>query len=82
MKAVSWKKGGGFFLIFVRKNKTIDKTEAMAISLEEYTRTNIRLNEMIDLLNDETPENDLLMVEFLKISKTIETYEKEHFPLG
>lgn len=53
----------------------------MTITLEEYTRANIRLNEMIDLVNDETLENDPLMVEFLKISETIEIYEKEHFQI-
>jgi len=57
------------------------KFKAMAITLEEYTKANIRLNEMIDLVNDETPEDDPLMVEFLKISETIETYEKEHFQI-
>ena len=40
----------------------------MTISLKEYTNANIRLNEMIDLVNDETPENDPLMADFLKIS--------------
>jgi len=53
----------------------------MTISLKEYTKANIRLNEMIDLVNDETPENDPLMVELLQISELIEIYEKEHFPI-
>jgi HTH-type transcriptional regulator/antitoxin HigA len=53
----------------------------MTIRFEEYAKANIRLNEMIDLVNDETPENDPLMVEFLKVSEIIESYEKEHFPI-
>lgn len=53
----------------------------MTITLEEYTKANIRLNQMIDLVNDETPETDPLMVEFLKISEVIEIYEKEHFAI-
>jgi len=39
------------------------------------------MSDLIDLVNDETPENDPLMVEFLKISKVIEIYEKEHYPI-
>ena len=72
-------KGGGFFYTFVKTDKT---NEVMAISFEEYTRANSWLNEMIDSVNDEIPQNDPLMVEFLKISKTIETYEREYFPIG
>ena len=53
----------------------------MSITLEEYTKANIRLNEMIDLVNDETSEDDPLMVEFLNITEIIETYEKEHFQI-
>lgn len=53
----------------------------MKITLEEYVKANIRLNEMIDLVNDETPESDPLMVEFLKVSEIVECYEKEHFQI-
>jgi HTH-type transcriptional regulator/antitoxin HigA len=53
----------------------------MTITIEDYTKANIRLNELIDLVNDETSENDPIMVEFLKISEMIENYEKEHFPI-
>lgn len=53
----------------------------MTISFEEYTEANIRLNEMIDLVNDETSESDPLMIEFMKVSEIIETYEKEHFQI-
>jgi HTH-type transcriptional regulator/antitoxin HigA len=53
----------------------------MTITLEEYAKANIRLNEMIDLVNDETPKDNPLMIEFLKVSEIIESYEKEHFPI-
>lgn len=53
----------------------------MTITLEDYTKANIRLNELIDLVNDETPGNDPLMVEFLKISEIIESYEQEYFKI-
>ena len=53
----------------------------MTLPFEEYTLANIRLNEMIDLVNDETLESDPLMVEFMKVSEIIETYEKEHFQI-
>ena len=51
----------------------------MTSSFEEYTEANIRLNEMIDLVNDETSDSDPLMIEFMKVSEITETYEKEHF---
>ena len=55
--------------------------KAMTITLEKYTKANIKLNELIDLVNDETPENDPLMVNFLKISEVIEIYEKKYYPI-
>ncbi len=51
----------------------------MTPSFEEYTKANIRLNELIDLVNDETPETDARMSEFLNVSEIIESYENEHF---
>ena len=66
-----------FYITFIKSKQF----KAVAITLEEYTKSNIRLNEMIDLVTDETPENDPLMVEFLKFSHIIETYEKEHFQI-
>ena len=36
---------------------------------------------MIDLVNDETPEMDPLMVDFLKISEVTDIYEREHYPI-
>ena len=53
----------------------------MTTSLKKYVKANIRLNELIDLVTDETPENDPLMLEFLTITEVIEGYEKEHFPI-
>jgi len=53
----------------------------MTPSFEEYTKANIRLNELIDLVNDETPETDPRMSEFLNVSEIIESYEKEHFQI-
>lgn len=52
------------------------------ITHEEYVKANIRLEELIDVVNDNTPMDDPLAKEFLKVSDIIEKYEEIHFPIG
>ncbi len=44
--------------------------------------SNLRLDELIDIVNDNTPTNEPLLQEFLEISDLIEKYEVLHFPLS
>lgn len=47
-----------------------------------YVKANLRLEELIDVVNDDTPTDDPLAIEFLEISDIIEQYEEIHFPIG
>jgi HTH-type transcriptional regulator/antitoxin HigA len=51
------------------------------ITHEAYIKANIRLNELIEVVTDETPEKAPLALEFIEITSIIESYEKIHFPL-
>ena len=51
------------------------------ITHEEYVKANLRLEELIDVVNDTTPTEDPLAREFIEISDIIEQYE-DHFPIG
>ena len=41
------------------------------IAHKEYVKANIRLNEIIDLVDDITPETDPLAIELIEVSNTI-----------
>ncbi len=51
------------------------------ITHQAYVNANIRLEELINLVTDETQSNNPLAIEFLKVTSIIETYEKIHFPI-
>lgn len=52
------------------------------ITHEAYTKANIRLEEIISLVDEQTPNSDPLIKELDQISTIIEEYEEIHFPLG
>ncbi len=54
------------------------------ITHEEYVKAQIRLEEIIklDLVSNDTPEDDPLLQELDKVSDIIEAYEEEHYPIG
>lgn len=52
------------------------------VTHEEYVKANLRLEELIDVVNDNTPLNDPMAIEFMTISDIIEQYEEIHFPIG
>src|SRR5665811_2032582 len=52
------------------------------ITYEEYVKANLRLEELIDVVDDNTPLNDPLAKEFIEVSDIIEQYEEIHFPIG
>ncbi|MDI5951275.1 hypothetical protein [Flavobacterium yafengii] len=51
------------------------------ITHQTYVNSNIRLNELIDIVTDEIESNDPIAIEFLEITSIIKTYEKIHFPV-
>jgi HTH-type transcriptional regulator / antitoxin HigA len=48
----------------------------------EYVKALIRLEEIINLVDDGTPEDNPFLIELVEVSDTIEAYEEEHFPIG
>jgi len=52
------------------------------VSHKEYVKANIRLEELIGLVDDTTPSENPFTKEFLEVSKVIERYEEVHYPIG
>lgn len=51
------------------------------ITHQAYVNANIRLEELINLVTEETQNNNPMAVEFLEVTSIIEAYEKIHFPI-
>lgn len=51
------------------------------ISHRQYLRANLRLEELINIVNDNTPLDSPLAKEFLKVSDIVEEYESIHYPM-
>ena len=51
------------------------------ISKEQYEFALIRIEELLPLVNDNTPANDKNAVELSVISDIVIAYEKEHYPI-
>lgn len=52
------------------------------ITHQAYIHANFRLEELINLVDDSTPENDPLAIELIEASNIIEAYEEIHHPIG
>lgn len=52
------------------------------ITHKQYLKANLRLENLIDLVDDNTPLDDSLAKEFIEISVIIEQYEEIYFPIG
>lgn len=50
------------------------------VSKEQYEFALIRIEELLPLVNDNTPANDKNAVELSIISDIVIAYEKEHYP--
>lgn len=50
------------------------------VSKEQYEFALIRIEELLPLVNDNTPANDKNAVELSVISNIVIAYEKEHYP--
>ncbi len=51
------------------------------VSKEQYEFALIRIEELLPLVNDNTPANDKNAVELSVISNIVIAYEKEHYPI-
>lgn len=52
------------------------------ISENQYNATMARINELLLLVDEETPENNINSVELVLLSQLVEDYEKEHYPIS
>lgn len=52
------------------------------ITKEQYDFALQRIEELLPLVDDNTPTNDRNAVELTLMSDTVIEYEKEHFPIG
>lgn len=52
------------------------------ITHEEYVKANLRLEELMDVVDDNTPTDDPLPKEFIEVTDITEQYEEIHFPIG
>lgn len=52
------------------------------ITHRQYLEANIRLEELLKEISNDTPENSPQMIDLLKVSDIIEKYEEIHFPMG
>ena len=48
------------------------------ISENQYNATMARIDELLLLVDEETPENNINSVELVLLSQLVEDYEKEH----
>ena len=51
------------------------------ITKEQYEFALARIEELLPLVNDDTPANDRNAVELTMMSDVVIEYEKEHFPM-
>ena len=52
------------------------------ITHEAYVKANIRLEELINQVDDTTPETDPLAIELMEVSDIIEEYEEKYHAIG
>ncbi len=53
----------------------------MKITKEEYEAALKRIDELLPLVTDYTPDSDPNLIELLKVSNIVEEYEDVHYPI-
>lgn len=53
----------------------------MKITKEEYEAALKRIDELLPLVTDDTPDSDPNLIELLKVSNIVEEYEDVHYPI-
>lgn len=54
----------------------------MKITKEEYEAALKRIDELLPLVTDDTPDSNPNLIELLKVSDIVEEYEDEHYPIS
>ena len=52
------------------------------ITAQQYEAAIQRVEELLPLVSDETPETDTNLIELFEVSAIVETYENIHYPIG
>lgn len=58
------------------------KSKSSVITHKQYAKANLRLEELIKLVDDNTSWENPLSKELIEVSNIIEQYEEIHFPIG
>lgn len=53
----------------------------MKITEKEYEASLKRIDELLPLVTDDTPDSDPNLIELLKVSNIVEEYEGVHYPI-
>lgn len=53
----------------------------MKITEKEYEVALKRIDELLPLVTDDTPDSDPNLIELLKVSNIVEEYEDVHYPI-
>lgn len=54
----------------------------MEISKNQYEYALSRIEDLLPVVNDDTPINDKNLIELTIVSDLVESYEKEHYPIA
>lgn len=70
-------------LILYTQSKTIliHQATRMEITEKEYEAALKRIDELLPLVTDDTPDSDPNLIELLKVSNIVEEYEDVHYPI-
>ena len=52
------------------------------VTHKEYTKACIRLEELVNQVDDKTPSTNSLAIEFVNCTQQIQSYEETHFSIG
>jgi len=53
-----------------------------SITEKQYRAAEAKIEELLPLVNDDTPINDPNFIELKRVSDIVEHYETEHYPIG
>jgi HTH-type transcriptional regulator / antitoxin HigA len=53
-----------------------------SITENTYKEAETRIEELLPLVDNNTPDNDLNLIELKKLSEIVEAYESEHYTIG
>lgn len=53
----------------------------MKLTEKEYEAALKRIDELLPLVSDDTPEDNPNLIELLKVSDIVKEYEDEHYPI-